>query len=65
MKRVIVHSALFVISFVICALTIYSMNWLFWVSLIVFAYTCNRMERFYDVLHGEIDDLFGHDSPLK
>lgn len=65
MKRVIVYSAVFVISFVICACTIYSLNWLFWVSLSVLAYTCCLMERDYKMIVGEIDDLFGHDTTLK
>lgn len=65
MKRVIVYSVTFVLAFVICACTIYSLNWLFWVSLIVLACTSYLMERDYKMLVGEIDDLFGHDITLK
>lgn len=65
MKRIYFYTFWFVVSLVGCACTITSLGWFFWVSISVFVVTCSRMDKYYKVLHGELDDIFGSDSRMK
>lgn len=60
--RVIVLSALMVVSFVTACLSVVLMNWVFWTSLSVLASTCYYINRHEEELNSELDEMFGRDD---
>ena len=40
--------------------TIYTLNWAFWISLATFALSCYLMHRDEKVCEGDIDEMFGY-----
>lgn len=65
MKRVIIYSILFCVSFILLCATIIKLNFIFWMSAITMCITGCLMERDYKALEGEIDDLYGADDDFE
>lgn len=65
MKRIIIYSVLFIVSFIVLVATITKLNILFWSSAAVMCLTGYLMERDYRMLEGEMDDLFGMDDDFE
>ena len=65
MKRIIVYSVLFLASFLVLCATITKLNLVFWISALVMYLSGYLMERDYNQLKGEIDDLYGTDEEFE
>lgn len=58
-------SFVMVVSFVICAVTVSGLGVLFWLSLIIFSWSCLYTGRHKDTLSAELDKIFGKDEELR
>lgn len=56
--------AAWLISFIVAAISISSMEILFWVSFLVFAMLSVYIQRWQEKIIRDIDDIFGDDCPL-
>lgn len=64
MKRVIIYTVLFCVSFILMCLTITSLGWLFWLSFVLFAISCLMMVRERKKHEEELDDWMGKDDVM-
>lgn len=60
--KVIVLSAIFGVSFIVCCLSVSLMNCVFWLSLCVLAVTAIYINRHEKELNAELDEMFGNDD---
>lgn len=58
-------SAIMAVSFIVCAITIYDLSALFWVSLIIFSFSCIYVSKHEKTLSAELDKIFGKDEELR
>ncbi|MDO3390594.1 hypothetical protein Q3C19_08905 [Bacteroides sp. ET489] len=58
-------SAVMVVSFIVCAVTVSGLGLLFWLSLTVFSWPCLYTGRHKDTLSAELDKIFGSDEELR
>lgn len=65
MKRVVIYSILFCVSFIVLCATIVKLNFIFWLSALVMCLSGYLMERDYKQLEGEIDDIYGTDDDFE
>lgn len=57
-------SAMMVISFIVCAVTVASLNVVFWISLAVFAFSAYQAEKNYKKYMSELDEFYGRDHRM-
>lgn len=62
--RIVTLSAVFGVSFIATVLAAYLMNWVFWMSLAVLAWTCLYINRHEKEIESELDEMFGRDDEL-
>lgn len=53
------------VSFIVCAITIHDLSALFWVSLIIFSFSCIYVSKHEKTLSAELDKIFGSDEELR
>ena len=58
-------STVMAVSFIVCAITIYDLSILFWMSLTIFSFSCLYASKHEKTLSAELDDLFGKDDELR
>lgn len=58
-------SSIMVVSFVLCAVTVSGLGLLFWLSLIVFSWSCLYTGSHKDTLSTELDKIFGKDEEFR
>lgn len=58
-------STVMAVSFIVCAVTIADLSTLFWMSLIIFSFSCLYASKHEKSLSAELDDLFGKDDELR